>query len=369
MELRGALTHCQSRVRDGRGALLGRNAGACIETHQNKGSFMNRFRSIMLGTLTSFTLGLILPLAGESVVHASESARICTQNLARVGKAPFGRKRETSREQSAALVRRIQEAQCDVVAVQEVYGKSKAEALENLDRFAREVSTKVESEFVVVVGEAEFDEIRNGFLVRRNFARIKQILSPQWTTLPKLSALHQTRRQTRLPIALELDVAGTEKDLLVVSFHFKSKTGGFKDPTRTDFETLRMQQAEQLFQFAVAHSTPNGTTLLLGDRNSRPGSATDRILEGGLRLQDFSSGCALTRELEPTCSPRYPSRFLPLFAEERNGGSTRFRGEEELIDAIYLEVGAPVKKARDIGMTGEFNRGSDHKLLWVELPL
>ena len=101
-------------------------------------------------------------------------------------------------------------------------------------------------------------------------------------------------------------------------------------------------------------------------------------------MADFRSGCSVTPNLEPSCSPIRPAiydriiydRIIydPAIAPRTALGSSKFRGKEELIDEIY--VSAPffdkLKTSRtylDYGLVGDFFKGSDHKLVWIDLPL
>jgi len=303
---------------------------------------------------------------------AKATVVVCSQNLARVGKEPFGKKQDSVQLQRDYLVSRFIEAECDVIAVQEVYGRTKQDAEKNLAQLVRVLEQVGGDKFLFFVGEAEYDEIRNGFLVRSKVGRIKHQTSPFNPNLPKLFSAQRSLRPTRLPFSIQIDIAESAKDLLLINIHFKSKVGGFKDPTGTDFETVRMQSAEQARTFAeeLDASRADVISVILGDRNSGPQSATDYLLEGSLQLEDFRRGCELRQNLSPDCSARRPPRFRALLNLKRDGGSTRYRGSEELIDNIYLESDYYSSlKALPVGLEGEFSRGSDHKLLWVELPL
>lgn len=309
---------------------------------------------------------------------ASVTVRVCTENLERVGKASFGKHAESTPEQTAALVARFQEARCDVIAVQEVYGKSKEEGAETLERLSSALSRAAGEEFKSFVGESQFDEIRNGFILRSRLGRVLQLESPDEPDLPKLVPLERSHRPTRLPLALVLDVAGAGQQLILVNIHLKSKVGSFKDPTGTEYETIRMESSEQARQFvkheqqAVKHP---GVTVILGDRNALPASASAAILSGSLRLKDFQLGgaCRLNDQLEPACGerPGQPEEFVPIFTNQSSEGSDLYHGKQEMIDAVYLDAAYFKERNGKIGsgIVGRFFVGSDHKLLWVDLPL
>jgi len=324
--------------------------------------------------LSSLTVSFFI-----SESFAATKFRVCSQNLERVGKLPFGRKKDSVKKQTSYLVERFLEAKCDVIAVQEVYGKTKNEALESLDDLKEALEEADDAKYISLVGESQFDEIRNGFLLNEASAKILYSGSTPDGALPKLNPLQRSRSATRRPFALLLDVASTKKDLLLVNIHLKSKVGGFKDSSGLDFETLRMESSEQTREFALelakeSKKNQDLVSVILGDRNSRPKSATDLILQGRLRLADFQAGCSVTSDLEPGCAPSKPVVFEPTFAPRTTRGSSKFRGQEELIDEIYLNASyleqlRASRKNLEYGLTGEFFKGSDHKLVWVDLQL
>jgi hypothetical protein len=325
-----------------------------------------------------FIIALLVAI-WPSQVEAGTKFRVCTQNLARVGKAPFGRDKDSVSQQTDYLIDRIIQAKCDVIAVQEVYGKTKSEADAELRDFTEELSDQAETRFISMVGESQFDEIRNGFILKQSTAKILYAGSPPDGVLPKLNSLQRTRIATRRPYGLLLDVASTKRHVLLVDIHLKSKVGGFKDPTGLEFETVRMESSEQVRNFAAGLILENNKysdllTIILGDRNSKSGSATDAILQGKLTLEDFRKGCSVRPDLEPSCKPLHPSMFDPVIAPRTSRGSSKYRGQEELIDEIY--VSSPYldqlragKLNLDYGLVGEFFKGSDHKLVLIDLPL
>jgi len=276
------------------------------------------------------------------------------------------------------LIDRILHAKCDVVAVQEVYGRSKSEGAKSLSAFTEALSDAAREDFTSVVGDAEYDEIRNGFIIRVRAGRILKVESPAERNLPKLVPFGRSHRATRQPLGLALDVSETARHLVLVNIHFKSKVRGFKDPTGYEFEILRMESSEQARTFATGLARSlraPAVTMILGDRNAPPESASDSILSGELALEDFQAGggCVLDGPDRSDCR-RKPLRvpdFVPLFPANQRGGSEKYRGREQWIDGIYLDRQYHLERGRKIttGVTGEFFVGSDHKLLWAELPL
>lgn len=328
---------------------------------------------------TAFCCTASFCTAFYSLAVAETTVRVCSQNLARVGKPPFGRKAESTEVQAENLIDRFLAAKCDVIAVQEVYGRNKGEAGKTLESLGKRLSAELQDNVQSFVGESEYDEIRNGFLVLSRVGKVLKQDSADDFSFKKLNPYQRTKKPTRPPFAIVLDVAGTSKTLLLVSIHFKSKVGGYKDFTGTEFETVRIESADQARRFALdvekEFKTEQTVAVILGDRNSRPKSATDIILSGGLSLEDFRSGgsCKIGSDLEPDCAKTVnrPLAFKPVFDFIRQGGSEKHKGKEELIDDIYLESGyfdGAGGKFKS-GLEGNFFEGSDHKLLWVDLPL
>lgn len=333
----------------------------------------------MAKVIFSLAIASLFLLSATSQSQASTNLRICTQNLQRVGKPPFGRNKDSVAKQTQYLVERIIQAKCDIIAVQEVYGKSKTQAADELNRLTKALSDSSGTAFFSLVGESQFDEIRNGFIIKEYTSKVLYSGSPPDGVLPKLNPLQRSRTATRRPFALLLDVANTNKHLLLVGIHLKSKVGGFKDSSGLDFETLRMESSEQTREFAQQILSENKkhseiVAIILGDRNSRDGSATDLILQGALTLNDFREACGVNQDLEPTCRPSRPPLFSPSIDPRTNQGSSKYKGEEELIDEIYvtssyIEKLRNLKKNLNYGLVGDFFRGSDHKLVWIDLPL
>lgn len=337
--------------------------------------------------------------------------RVCTQNLNNFMR-PRRRKgssknRKTIRKkekryqlrQRGYLVERFLQAKCDVVAVQEVYGKSRKHAQKNLEFLASAFSSAKHRRFSVYVGNTHDDYIRNGFLIDTDVVRVKEVRSFVDYPLPVLSRTGSHASFARGPLLLVIETlghAGKLRGILLLTLHFKSKVGAWKDYTHTKFELLRMEMAEGLREIALdllSRPVYSGYSLLmLGDLNSGRDSATARILSGSLRLSDFRRNCRLNVKQKVLCKKlvqRDPI-FQRLFNNEivRHGklahnASYRYKDREELIDEIllsskdvsllrysdeYSDQPKVLNKVHSgIGMQGVFNRGSDHKLLWVDL--
>jgi hypothetical protein len=312
--------------------------------------------------------------------------------LHRLGDLGRGKKQQTNQERY--LINRVKQARCDVVAIQELFGGSRAEAERNLEHFAAKLSDSSGRTFRGVTGSSNDPCIRNGFL----FAVDAVSMINKWdlasAKLPRLSPADRRGFFSRGPVAALFEViakrrlaVGAPRRLFLFSFHLKSKSDGWKDKTKTQYEGLRMLQAEGLRNEALRlrdSVAEHAVVILLGDRNSEETGAASELLSGALLLTDFTQGgsCTLGPSLRAACGkrPLRERKFLGLFEEKqrRSGllssrqrqGSYFYRKSEQLIDEIlveedyhrFFENQSGVPRA---GFTGEFFHGSDHKLLWA----
>ncbi len=314
--------------------------------------------------------------------------RVCTQNLHNFGE-PNDKKKRRAVKQSTALrhlIERIKEARCDVIAAQEVYGETKREAQGNIEKASKALSTNGRN-YIGIVGDTRDGRIRNGFIYETSIGEVLKIKSFARRSVPKLQPLGPVRYFARGPLLLRLQVPSQEGARVVslFSIHFKSKANSWKDPTKTKFETLRMEMAEEMRELVQEEQQEigkEGVVLVLGDRNSGINSATANILEGENLLEDFlSANCSLTRELEPKCLKQV-KRSLQLqgIVEARFGklitknllGSYRYKSKYYLLDEILISSDnfwmVRDKKGEVVaGMVGKFGRGSDHMLLFTDL--
>lgn len=323
---------------------------------------------------------------------------LCTQNLQRFGEER--RNNRNSREkgrasQLEALVERFIEGRCDLVAVQEVAGKNKRAAAASLNRLARRLSERTGRTFRGEVGEARDPSIRNGFLIADSLGKPAEIISYTDEEIPSVSRRRSAGFFVRAPLGVVIPISRAAPDgarhsevsrrFFVLNVHSKSRHGGEKDPTGTQFETLRMEYAEAtrlIVRRELARLGAGTVAVVLGDHNTHELSASADILTGEYLLADFQPGgaCGLTRDLEPDCSRAvsHPPMLVGLFELRRNraprryrGGSFRYRGKESLIDEILISpadlplVTGPEGGLR-IAFKGVLGEGSDHRLLLAE---
>lgn len=291
-----------------------------------------------------------------------------------------------AKRQQDFLIRRMIEAGCDIVAVQEISGRSDKVALGHLRAFASALSSADARQYIAYIGAAPGSNIRNGFLVATERAHVLRQESYVMRNLPKLQPLGPERRSLRGPDALIVSVRDREADrsyeLAVLTMHFKSKVAGWKDPSRTEFEATRMEMAEGLRRIAeelASEVGEDGAVVILGDRNSDPDSASAAILSGSRSLADFLGGvCILRGAGRPICrEASHEASFVALFGGEDvrvpgERGSYRYRGHVSYLDGALISADdVPLVLGSDgnfvAGVVGAFNKGSDHKLLWIEL--
>lgn len=343
--------------------------------------------------------------ASEPAASAADGVpevRICTQNLRRFGEPERSGVRRSNpargrTRQLDALVDRFLAGRCDVVAVQEVYGRSEKEARQNLNRLAASLSERAGRRFRAEVGDARDPVIRNGLLFAEDIDPGARVRSHDGEQVPSLSRHRPSGYFIRAPLSIAFNVrkagSGDREGgvrFFVLNVHAKSRRGGEKDPTGTQFEAVRLESAEAIRMIVERELAehPSTVALIVGDRNSDELSASARVMLGERRLADFRTPdgdhgavpvCRISKRLEPECqSPPRDPELVGLFElrrrispKEHRGGSFRYRGAESLIDEIIVERSdLPLfRKASGslaISFAGTLGEGSDHRLLVAE---
>lgn len=346
-------------------------------------------------------MGRLLPLCLLLLLLAPASAaaaglrqspeaelRVCTQNINRVGAEAKGKAGKKGGKDIGELVERFAAAGCGAIALQEVPGSNIKQAMSSLERIVHHLSQRTGRRFIPVVGASRDNFIRNGFLIDPSAASVKQMLSFSQQHLPKLQARSSYHRFTRGPLAVVLEVPGrggaSGREVFLLNTHFKSKANSWKDPSGTEFETLRLEMAEavrNLAEGARRELGSEGVVVVLGDFNSRDDSASFDVLTGRRLLKDFQLPglCAIDKGLRSSCpsAVRAHRRLLaPLFAHDgahiaQRVSSFRYRRQQLLIDNVLVfddqrwmthDGEHPAS-----GAAGRFGEGSDHKLLWADI--
>ncbi|MDD2943421.1 MAG: hypothetical protein PHC51_10705 [bacterium] len=361
--------------------------------------------------LLSLIYGIILALVGSALAEyqstinllpasAQPNAKqilkpvreltICSQNLHRYGDA--GSKGAKRKKQREYLTGRFVEAECDLVALQEVIGKTIRQSQSILDELVKNLNQRSGRRFVALTGPSNDESIRNAWLVDENKTKPIAMLSLKQDLLPKLQKNMPPAYYSRGPLLLRIEVpiVNGSKKLALINFHLKSKANSWKDPFKSQFEHLRLQMAAGLYNSAsqITKSEPQTMVILAGDRNTTQKSPSHIVLSGKRPISDFSSSgyCRITNQAESTCLAQPPglkqnsTKDRPLFmgaiqsqfTKEINSGdlgSYRFRGRYELIDEIYLPSDSLTPKQVKSGFAGKIGEGSDHLLVWTRLRL
>ncbi len=351
----------------------------------------------LLQSATAQTRTADLDVSGDS--RGAPELVICSQNLDNYGTYADTRARESNMSQKqyeakeAALVQRFLEAECDVIAVQEVLGKTEELAELALGRLALELRKRTNRNFEARVGPSNDPKARVGFLIANDRARVLNRVSYVNVELPKINEKQKQRFFSRGPLELQLEVQprgeSFVKTVTLITFHFKSKASmGGQDPTGLEFEPYRMEMSDALRRIVNSRhdkALAAGETILvlLGDRNSNFDSASARILEGSLFLSDFqgSAPCRLSKRGVPLCHPKTakPQRLfsvLTMNPETKNlPGSIRYKGIYSWIDDIILPSESLPFAWKEANKEGTYASGvvyepteaSDHALVWTKL--
>jgi predicted extracellular nuclease len=320
-------------------------------------------------------------------------AVVCSQNLQN-----FGTEREMAKRLGGitenlfeskldALASRL--ARCDIIAVQELLGneetaKAAAQAL------VQALKIKTGKIYDFVLGTPA--ETRVALFYAKERAEVLSALPYKNIELPKLVPERRPEVFQRAPLEVQLKVFGQGESLsrsvIIVVYHFKSKAGGRNDPTGLQNEITRMEQAEALrriiqSRFRQSLASAEMPLILLGDRNSDFDSASARILEGRLRLEEFMNDapCRLSKQGVPICQggverPQVLFSVISSDPETRAvGGTYSYKGKKSFIDDILMPHAAlPLAWEffdRSLnyrsGIVSSPKEASDHSMVWVAL--
>ncbi len=324
---------------------------------------------------------------------------VCSQNLENYGSYQDSLRRTPGLSQEAydkkeqALVKRFASAKCDVVAVQELLGRSEADALLALKGLSERLRFHTGRVFEAVVGDSNDRFLRQGFLVSTDRAQVTNKVTFNKVLLPPLSERQRPRQFSRGPVELQISVKGrggsANKNVNIINIHFKSKSQrGGSDPSQLEWETYRMEMAEALRRIVKERHAPSiqsGESILLivGDRNSHFDSASARILEGVLTLTHFqgTSPCRLSKRGMPLCQANTQRSQLLFSVLTQNPytqnlpGTIRYRGAYSWIDDIIMpQVDLPFAW-KNYDSPGSYASGviyspeaaSDHALIYTTL--
>ena len=323
------------------------------------------------------------------------SIGICTQNLQRLGSSKRSIDNKKGEKQLNYLVSRMKRANCDIIALQEVYGRNKSEAMLLLEKIGDELNIRSGKDFAVFLGESFDEEIRNGFLVAEDVGKVIEVKDFLKKDLPKLQPLGPAQHFGRGPLGLLIELASEVKQaasvpmperLFVINIHFKSQSGSWNDASGLRFETVRMEMAAGIrdeVEKAAKQYGSKTALIVLGDKNSDYNSASSSILSGELELGNFTKNslCSVDETLIPVCrfKKKNEADMISLFGiakdkspEPSKFGSYMYKKHYNLLDDIFVKKDFKSLFIRSdgtiaVGFKGTLNKGSDHLLLWAEL--
>ncbi len=297
----------------------------------------------------------------------ASTIKICSQNIGRLG--------NTKKNYSIKLkylVSLMSKHNCSVVAIQEVINKDVA------NKLAKELSRQTKREFRSYLGKSVDQHITNGYLIAQDFGKLLGIKSYRRKSLPRIFKRGPSRYFVRGPLEAKFKLPFFNRNLVIYNIHLKSKYKGWKDPTKTNFEMQRAESAQAIRDIALKDKK-NDFILIIGDRNNLKDKASDEILEGRIELEDLASGgrCKLQKNEYAKCSSLRKPKLLGLFGllkermPRRFKGTHKFKGKEAVLDEAFilprdLSLVSSGKKL-NIGTAGKYYKGSDHKMIWVEI--
>jgi hypothetical protein len=311
---------------------------------------------------------------------------ICSQNLKNYSSLPGPR---TDKE--TALIKRFLQVSCDVIAAQEVIGSDEAKATNNLERLAVLLKASSGREFVVKAGELNDASQRVGFLVATDRAEVVNTVTYRKLLLPKLDEAQKPRVFVRAPLEIQISVKGRndsiDKQISLVNFHFKSKSNGKDDPALLQWETYRMEMAEGLRRIIISRygkSILEGQpVILIGDRNSHFDTASAKILEGTLTLDNFKgqAGCRLNKRGAPLCQSdiQKPIEFLSVITSDpetsKLPGTFKYNKTYSFLDDIlvpprsagFFRENSAVEGNYDSGIVYDHQDASDHAMIYSRM--
>jgi len=314
-------------------------------------------------------------LAETPSLVARNSVRLCTQNLFRVDAS---KKEAQEIARVRRLASRVSKADCDVLAAQEIAGDSKTAATRSANLFRDFLNEATHKNWIAIVGGSRDKHIRNGFFVNTDIASVVSVESLERIVLPSLQPHGPLTHFSRGPLRIELAIHRLEQPVFLYSMHLKSKANGWRDVSKLQFESWRIEMAEALRRDA---SLSKGIVAIMGDRNTRHDAASAKVLSGVLRIDDFLNGnCRVKPEpdLRAQCidMKKRRAKFVPIiqrsFAKQikkKDVGSYKYKGKWELIDEILVSEGGRKHFSERGLLFGQGDGASDHLLLAVDLML
>ena len=242
--------------------------------------------------------------------------RICSLSVNHYGsvedyKKTFGKAKLTERRRiEQSILRQITASKCNLVGLQGFLAPDTVLGTEALNRLAKKLTKMAGGEWQGILGGTVKDSPRNAFLVETEAVRVEQSESVKDFRFVRFGPF-ELEKMSRLPIKLRVTVKGrdgaSDRELLVVNAQMREMFSA-KD---ADSVSAQMQMADGIRQ--VLRSTKRAledleeppTIVLLVDRQEDANSPSTKILDGRLRLVDFtqSGGCSLEEGKKVVCEP------------------------------------------------------------------
>ena len=224
--------------------------------------------------------------------------RICSLNLNNFGlksevkRVLKNKRRPKLKKTFRSVLEAIPKANCDVVAVQAIIGKTIVKAKEGLALLSAKLSEDTAYQWKEYVGSSNSKIAYNGFLVNSDKLDVQGTITHTDKLLPRFEEYNE-KKFVRGPFEIRLRVKGkghktADKNLILVNMHLQ-KGLLLREP---EPEALPMQMAEgirQLFSLIRKQVADSKSTIfvVLGDRSSPRNSPSNYILNGSLQLADF----------------------------------------------------------------------------------
>lgn len=323
---------------------------------------------------------------------------VCSQNLEMYGTLGLMKDNKPGytttdlEEKEAALADRFRVPNCDVIAVQEILGKTEIEAKQGIDQLAAALRVRMNRYYDTAIGETTDSKMRVGFLVAKDKAEILATLSYARVELPLMTPKDKPKLFSRGPLEIQISVRGQgeapSKVVNLINLHFKSKHGGQDDPAALEWETSRMQMAEALRRiiedrFSQAFANTKTPLIVMGDRNANFDVASAKILEGSLLLKNFQGDgpCRLSKRGVPLCKPgtASPQRLFSVLLGDPETkalhGTFKYQGVYSWLDDILMPAETLPYAWERFDSTGNYSSGvisqpegaSDHYMVWAKL--
>ena len=330
--------------------------------------------------MLKFTLfiGLLTFFLNDLNAQESQKLIFCTQNLFNFGLPEDVKLRDKKktvgflRNQEKHLIARFIEAKCDLIAIQEILSQHDRNTDYVLKKIARHIFVKTNKKFLYNTGKSN-DIAKLGYLFDASIFKMNFASSYANYILPKLNDFERNRYFQRGPLRIDLEVIKTGRKFSIFNFHFKSASSFSYDPAKYKFELDRMQMAAGLNEIIqnTKAEIPDTIILMLGDRNSKPKTASAKILYGEYLFEHFSNNyCQITKELTPYCDKNL--KKSPNFISLINPDNDYLVNYYNKIDDIIIDkrkvfgANAPIQNFKASEIEPD-KKASDHPLLWVEL--